>query len=414
MIRRTRTAITIAALLAVAAGLAGCSSDAPSASRSDATTTSTGGATSTTRVRTTTAGPQPESFRGPAEAFYEVPDPLPAGTPGQLIRTMPVGAPDGSSGMRVMYHSTDEKGTDRAVTGLLYVPDGAAPAGGWPVVAWAHGTTGLAAPCAPSHHPAPPPDYGVKAVQVATDYIGLGPVGELHPYLNAAAEGHAVIDEVVAARSMPDVHAGDEWLVAGVSQGGHAALVTGEMASARLPDAKLLGTVALAPGAELGETYGDQLQLRVITTMVLAGVAAEDPDVHLADYLNPAALVSSAVIQQGCVQDISAAMAGPAADPGYFTTDPRTAPVGQAWLKVNDPGHVASKAPILLVQGEQDSLVLPARTAALHRRLCGLGQVVEQVDVPGADHDTVVAKSVDQVSRWVQARFAGQPVATDC
>ena len=36
------------------------------------------------------------------------------------------------------------------MSGTLTVPKGKAPKGGWPVIAWAHGTTGIADSCAPS------------------------------------------------------------------------------------------------------------------------------------------------------------------------------------------------------------------------------------------------------------------------
>lgn len=186
------------------------------------------------------------------------------------------------------------------------------------------------------------------------------------------------------------------------------------MAADRLPDAELLGSVAIAPGSQLGETYGDDLQARVITTMVLVGVAAEDPEVDLADYLGPEAPAAAAVIEEGCVGDIIPTMAAVAGTPDYFVTDPRTAPVGTAWLEVNDPGQVASESPLLLVQGGQDSLVLPARTAALLERLCDLGQVVDTLDVPAADHDTVTDLAGDDIAPWVAARFAGEPAPDDC
>lgn len=355
-----------------------------------------------------------ESFSGSVDAFYEVPDALPPGEPGDLIRTMPVEAAEGEVGLRIMYRSTDAEGDDRAVTGVVYSPTGEAPEGGWPIVAWAHGTTGLAAPCAPSRNPMPPPDFGLRGVRVATDYIGLGPEGELHPYLSAAAEGHAVIDGVAAVRSLPEVHAGDEWVVAGVSQGGHAALVTNEMAADRLPEADLLGAVALAPGSQLGETYGDDLQARIITTMVLVGVASEDPAIDLRDYLSLDVLTAAAVIEEGCVGDIIETMAPVAASPDYFVTDPRSDPIGTAWLDENDPGQVASESPLLLVQGGQDPLVLPVRTAALFDRLCGLGQIVDMLDVPTADHDTVTDQARDDIATWLAARLAGEPAPDDC
>ena len=356
-----------------------------------------------------------ESFTGAVDAFYDVPDPLPAGEPGQLIRTMPIDAPPGEVGLRIMYHSTDAEGDDRAVTGLVYHPTDPPPDGGWPILAWAHGTSGMAPPCAPSRVPAAPPDFGVQGVKVATDYIGLGPDGELHAYLSAAAEGHAVVDGVAAARALPEAHAGDRWVAAGHSQGGHAALVTNEMAADRLPGAELLGTVAIAPASELGASYGDQVQIRVIMMMVLFGAAYEDPAIDPADYLSPAAYAAASdVVPNGCIGDIITDLVPVAASPDVFVTDPRTDPVGSAWIDQNDPGQVASASPLLLVQGAQDMLVVPARTAALFDRLCGLDQVVDQLDLPTATHDTEITEGHDQIASWIAARFAGDPSPNDC
>jgi hypothetical protein len=357
----------------------------------------------------------PESFTGTVDEFYEVPDPLPPGEPGDVIRTMPIDAPQGEAGLRIMYRSTDAEGDERAVTGAVYHPTGEAPEGGWPVLAWAHGTSGLAAPCAPSRNPAAPPAFGVQGVRVATDYIGLGPVGELHPYLSAAAEGHAVIDGVAAVRALDGVGAGDRWAVAGVSQGGHAALVTNEMAADRLPDAELVGTVALAPGAELGETFGDDVQTRVITTMVLFGAASEDPDIDPRDYLAPDVYTAAeGAIVDGCVGDVVNAMLPLAGTPDYFTTDPRTEQLGAEWLEDNDPGRVASESPLLLAQGGQDVVVVPARTDALFARLCDVGQVVHRVDVPDADHDTITTEAGADAAVWLADRFAGETAPDDC
>ena len=357
-----------------------------------------------------------EHFTGSVDAFYDVPDPLPSGEPGDLIRTMPIDTGDpGEAALRIMYHSTDAEGDDRAVTGLAYYPTGDPPEGGWPILAWAHGTSGLAAPCAPSRGPAPPPDFGVRGVRVATDYVGLGPNGELHPYLSAAAEGNAVIDSVAAVRALPAAHAGDRWVVAEHSQGGHAALVTNEMAADRLPDAELLGAVAIAPGSQLAETYGDDVQVRIITTMVLFGAAADDPDIDPRRYLSPRVYAAAeGAVEDGCVGDVIGAMLPLATSPDFYVTDPRSDPAGRAWLDENDPGQVASESPLLLVQGGQDPIVVPARTAALFDRLCELGQVVDEIDLPTANHDTEPAQAHDQIAAWLAARFAGDPAPDDC
>ena len=406
--RRTtrRFATALAALLTVAA-LAGCSG-------SDDDARSSGESTTTAATTAEAAVVEPERFDGPVEEFYRVPDPLPEGGPGTVIRTMPVDSSDGTAAVRIMYVTTDEAGDDRAATGVVRFPTAEAPDGGWPIVAWAHGTTGLAAQCAPSRSAKPPPDYGIEGVLVAPDYLGLGPEGELHPYLSAVAEGHAVIDAVAAARSLPEVHAGDEWVVVGVSQGGHAALVTNEMAAERLPEVQLVGAAALAPGAELSTNYGDELQIRVITTMALVGIAAEDDTIVLEDYLAPEALEASAAIETGCVGDIIEAMLPVAGLENYFIKEPRTDPVGQAWLDRNDPGKTVGAAPLLLVQGGADILVVPARTAALRERLCGIGQSVASIDVPTADHDSVVEESLTDVGAWLRARLDGEPATDEC
>lgn len=356
-----------------------------------------------------------EAFTGPVEAFYDVPDPLPPGEPGDLVRTMPLEAEAGEVGLRIMYHSTDANGDDRAVTGVVYHPAGEPPEGGWPIHAWAHGTSGLAPACAPSRVPQAPPRFGIEGVHVATDYVGLGPEGELHPYLSAAAEANAVIDGVAAARALPDAHAGDRWVATGHSQGGHAALITNEWAAERLPDVELLGTVAVAPGAELGTSHGDDLQIRIITALALFGAAQDDPSIDPRDYLNPEAYAATAeVVTDGCIGDVITALPGLAADPGFFTTDPRTTDLGAEWLEANDPGQVVSASPLLLVQGGADALVVPARTDALQARLCGLGQVVDRLDLPTATHDTELTEGDADIAAWLAARLAGDPPTDDC
>ena len=366
----------------------------------------------------TDAAAEVEAYDGPVEGFYEVPDPLPAGEPGDVIRTMPIEAPAGEVGLRIMYHSTDAEGDDRAVTGVVYHPAGEveAPEGGWPVIAWAHGTTGLAPVCAPSRAPMEPPGYGVEGVRVATDYIGLGPDGELHPYLSAAAEGHAVVDSVAAVRALPDAHAGDRWVLAGHSQGGHAVLVASEVAAERLPDAELVGAVAIAPGAQLSRTYGDDVTARIITTMVLFGAAQEDPAIDPSTYLRPEVHDAAAeAIETGCVNDVTNALLPFATSDDYFTVDPREESLGSAWLEDNDPGQVVFEAPLLVVQGGQDPIVVPARTTDLLTRLCDLGQQVEHLDYPDADHGTVIPQSNPDIEAWLAARLTNDdPAPSTC
>ena len=112
---------------------------------------------------------------------------------------------------QILYHSTDLSGHDIAVSGLVLVPKGPPPAHGWPVAAWAHGTTGLADQCAPSiardlgHDSSAVREVSALLAQdlavVASDYPGLGTPG-VHTYLIGRADARAVIDSVTAAHSL--------------------------------------------------------------------------------------------------------------------------------------------------------------------------------------------------------------------
>jgi dipeptidyl aminopeptidase/acylaminoacyl peptidase len=138
--------------------------------------------------------------------------------------------------MRIVYASTAPDGESATVSALVIVPTAPAPPDGRPVLAWLHPTTGVDRACAPTLGPAPftqiqglPLFLAAGYAVVATDYPGLGGPG-IHPYLVGASEAHAALDSVRAARHLPGVQAGMRFAVWGHSQGGHAALFTGQLA----------------------------------------------------------------------------------------------------------------------------------------------------------------------------------------
>ena len=141
-----------------------------------------------------------------APAFYELPDPIPAGSPGDIYRSERLASTmDGTVAWRILYHSTDLNGENILVSGTVVAPttaaaSGAAPSGGRPVLAWAHPTTGTAPRCAPSAG-LDPFDLieGLRGlieqgyVVASTDYPGLGADGP-DSYLVGVSEGNSVID----------------------------------------------------------------------------------------------------------------------------------------------------------------------------------------------------------------------------
>lgn len=357
----------------------------------------------------------PEPFDGDDDAFYEVPDPLPDGETGDLIRIQAIDAADGERAMRIMYLSEDRNGTRRAATGTIFHPDGDAPEGGWPVIADAHGTTGIVEQCAPSRIGLVPPDQGIESVRIMADYIGLGPTGERHPYLSKTAEANAVLDSIVAAEKLLGDDLSPRWLVVGHSQGGHAALATAELAAERLPQRELVGVVASAPGAQFEEVHGDELQLRIITSLILMGSQSEWPELDPADFFAPERLETvEEIITENCLDDIVPAMIPLAAPPDLFTVDPLTDPRTREFMAANDPLPEPVDVPILLVAAGGDIIVVPERVEALRDRLCSIDQQTEYVMRPEADHGNLPAVAGDLIASWIGDRFEDRPAGDDC
>ena len=128
------------------------------------------------------------------------------------------------------------------MSGTLAIPKGHAPKGGWPVISWAHGTTGVADACAPSRSGGSGPALlgrWLKAgyAVVRTDYEGLGTPGE-HPFLIGRSEGSSVLDAARAARKL-DNRICKRFVIAGHSQGGQSALWAASMAPSYTSDLKL-------------------------------------------------------------------------------------------------------------------------------------------------------------------------------
>jgi pimeloyl-ACP methyl ester carboxylesterase len=406
---RRRAAAGLAAL--AIAGMATGSAEASSAARTDAPT----GAAGTEASRG--GRPGPEVFTGDIDDFYVVPDPLPAGRPGQLIRIQEVGEANGRVTLRIMYHARDAQDRDRAVVGIATYPTARPPKRGWPVISTAHGTTGIASECAPSRFGGAAPGWGVDGVWVMTDYIGLGPVGELHPYLSKTAEGNAVIDAVRAVRRLPDAHAGKRWVTIGHSQGGHGAMAAAELAHEHAPELKLVGTVALAPGAMFDRVYGgiDPIVTSILTLMSLYGGASEHPEIDVTDYVTPAAQqVAASVFETGCLDEITEALI-PVALAGPFTADPRTTEPARSIILENDVGNVrVKKVPLFLASGTVDDRVVIERVRDLFDRLCANGQVTEFVVVEGADHGSVIPLTAAQVKDFIEDRLARRKPVDSC
>ena len=347
------------------------------------------------------------------------------GPPGSIIRYQRIiGAPWYSKAFRILYRSTDPEGRPIAVSGVLVAPNAAA-AGGHPIVAWAHPTTGVADKCAPSVIPGvlkaiPGLDDMVKRgfIVVATDYPGLGTAGE-HPYLVGPSEARAVLDSVRAARTLAS--GGDTFAVWGHSQGGHAALWTGELAAGYAPELKLAGIAAAAPATLLGKLFDDDLGTvagKGLSALVLASWSRLY-GYDLASVVLPAAMVDVEKIGDQCIVGFSDLVVDAGAllsidHVGFLKGDPARTPPWQGTIAANTPGKGKPGAPVFIAQGSGDTVVDPPVTTEFAKLLCNQGAAVRFFEVPDATHTMIAKVSAAAAVEWIAARFAGEAPPTNC
>src|SRR3984957_16780065 len=236
----------------------------------------------------------------PRTAFYATP-PLSDSKPRALLRQEPFAGyaiPTGAKAVRILYHSSSSTGADVVTSAVVLIPAGQAPAGGWPVIAWSHGTSGVARMCAPSLQK--DMEYGEEGLMpmvragfavVATDYHGLGTDGP-HEYVNKIAQARDVIYSIPAARAA--VHSlGSKWVADGHSQGGLAAWGVAE-AEHDLKDPDYLGAISVA-GVAREVDFFDHLSstpgVGFYLAFMAAGIHARFPE------FNPHDLLSDAVLE---------------------------------------------------------------------------------------------------------------------
>jgi pimeloyl-ACP methyl ester carboxylesterase len=369
------------------------------------------------------AAKSPAPKVGPSGLKFYSPSKLPAGPHGTLIWERPfkgVAALKGATNWLVLYKQVGVTGKPVAVSGIVSVPKGKAPKGGWPVVTWAHGTTGIAPQCAPSRDTGPSSgadstDKGTAPLfdswikdgfaVVRTDYEGLGGPG-VHPYLIGRSEGDGVLDIVRAARQLfPTLS--NRMIISGHSQGGHAALWAASLAPRYTPDLHLMGTVAFAPASHTAEEAG---ALRSVTStgltglaaMILRGISVADPSLDINAILTPqgAALYPQTLTKCLAQLDQPNSFGGLPLDQLISQSADLTPEIKE--LALNDPDNLKIKGPVLIEQGLADTTVIPAFDQQLSQELAHNGAKVTYHTYPGATHGGVLTAAAKDATSFLR------------
>ncbi|OIN53460.1 lipase family protein [Pseudomonas costantinii] len=368
-----------------------------------------------------------------AEVFYTWSGPVPT-RPGQLLRsealTSQQSLADAAQNLRILYSSTDglDNRTPITVSGALFVPKGEPPTGGWPLMAWAHGTVGSADRCAPSLTERSPRDtrylnywldqgYAI----VATDYQGLGTPG-LHPYGLTRPLAYGVLDSIRAV-SGADFKLSKKVVVFGQSQGGRAAFATAVYAKAYAPEVDIVGVVgtgtpyASAHGqgksAELEDARRSVVPTFAYNLLRLSTVTLLDPAFVPADYLTEQAMPAFKASQDECLHAIEQRVV---ADGLSFNNSFKRSPKAALDLVNRESAYptLNTAIPIFLGTGGKDRDVFVPGQKALVRDACKAGDRVEWHFYPELDHSGAVNGSLGDSTSFVRRAFAGEAIAGNC
>ncbi|WP_067698155.1 lipase family protein [Nocardia jejuensis] len=319
-----------------------------------------------------------------------------ATAPGTLIDALAQadGWREMSGGTVIDYWMTGSQGELERASGALFVPPGSPPPGGWPIIAYDHGTSGLGPGCGGQTGPGAPAVGGLERdwvsrgfAVVLPDYLGLGRFDTgPHPYLEIRTEATATIDLVRAAREA-NSELSRTWAVFGGSQGGQAALGAGNLQSTYAPELDFRGTIAIDPESDVEKVLplagpwvpGISQDVTGLVGMMLTGVRAARPALDVNSYLSPRGRAFVDAIGSLCSNRITPLADGMSI--GDLLSRPLTTPEFNTtltdYMGVPVSGY---DAPILLLMNARDTTVPSPLHAAL----------LAQFTANGVDYESVV------------------------
>ncbi len=339
----------------------------------------------------------------------------------------------------IAYRTTRRPDVGGVGSARVYLP--ATPRSGpLPVVVFAHGTAGLADQCALSKietiDDANTLPWAARGyVVIAPDYAGLGTAG-VQGYGNGTDSAYSVLDAARALRAMfPEGTFADPVVISGHSQGGGVALYAQGWAREYGAGGTVAAVVSYAGGYTYEITPGimqfPNLPTRTIPVQAAIGAlslyaffanrygadrAGEGFPWSTRDALEDA-------IEQHCIYQLASSIADiaptvddlvrPAFRIGHLSCIDGGVCEGQAReyyeervanLKDIDPAG----APVLSLQGLQDDVAGPGRTACIVDHLRARGVRVTSCTHRTADHMTIVPLGVARAIEWSEAILAGQ------
>lgn len=369
---------------------------------------------------------RPSVFTDP---FYTVPTNTEDAPPGTLLKletntdTSLYTLPPNISLSRLMYKSQTSSGSLVPVSACIlwpYVARSYPTITGYPVVAWAHGTSGSTAECAPSnikdlwHHFQAPYQLALDGyVVIATDYAGLGVGADehgkpiAHEYLTGPAQANDVAFSVQAARAaFPELS--EEFVVIGSSLGGGGAWALAQRMATE-PMIGYLGTVALSPVMRLLSLAQDTAVFPMLILLLVPSLVANFPDFEAEALLTPTGMqcLETYHTLQGCNNVLFQTASVPnMLQPGWQHNIHL-----HQYQEIAANGRRETRGPLLVIQGAEDPIVSAQSVTD------GITETVKkfptsQIEyhlLPHVTHASAMYAGQHIYMEWIAARFKREP-----
>jgi hypothetical protein len=358
-------------------------------------------------------------------------------------------------GMKLFHlrYTTQDRGQQVEATGLVSVPWNAGDERrSYPVVLFLHGTSGFMGECAPSSMV---DDDGAILpfvllssqgyIVIGPDYIGMDadadftqPPPVKHAYLGLEQAAIGSLDMVRAGRELlaanRDMNAdpGDDLVIWGGSQGGHAAFASDLVAPYYAPELDVRATVALVPPTDLlgigAYALGSVNDATAAFAAALTalnfwhqGSASLDTLFTSGDPYNFPTKVPD-LMYSGCdpegafdgATEISQVYLPDVIDKGTTNQWDALQPWG-CYLETNSitwsPITRLRDTPTLFVVSQNDTLVYAPAERDDFPRLCAQGRPLQYLECADAEHAEGAIWSLPEQVAWVKDRLDGKPIA---
>lgn len=359
------------------------------------------------------------------DPFYNVPDDCQTAAPGSILKVEEVDPskyllPPTIAMSRMIYQSENLNSAPTPASNYVlwpYSPRSLPDGSGYPVVGWAHGTSGFSANGAPSNHKSlfqqwfAPFQLAVNGyVVVAPDYAGLGVskdasgVPIVHEYLALTSHANDLVYAIQAAQSHFK-ELSKKFVLMGHSQGGGAVWATAIRQSNK-PVPGYLGAVAISPLVDILKHPTPAFQ-ELIGTAVCPALKSAFPEFEsetvltaegqqrLASVLSSGAQLGSGILLLRGIKLMKEGWTG-----------------NEYMQKYNDKLLLAGKeiaGPMLVVHGQADDRLNVAYvTSAVQSTIKSFPSAsIDYVVLPGVTHTPALTASQWVWLDWIADRFAG-------